>query len=196
MSKISPAMWQSNGLVLLNGYLQRLYVQDEILQILGDRRHRRCCAELSARLASADGQMKNLRAGTTLLLDLLDLAGAWWEETLPRPRSKTHLAERLAAVGGAIHGERAINEGLIHLGRQYDPALAEEFLAQRPYHEQRVEIVTNVVGLLAGGADPAASERQLMEGLYDDLVRNRQGIQSDLAAIRKMLRGYCPANLH
>lgn len=193
----SPAMWQYNGLVLLAGYLQRLHVEDEILQMLGTTPQR--CEGLPQMLecvASAMTAMEERALSPdeqeALLAVLSEAEGLLVERTL-RPRCEAPLAEQVAVVGGAVAGEKRVNDGLVTMGRLFDPRIAERFRGVALFHEGRMRIIATAVRCLAEGGHPPRPELGCVERWYDELFLNQEGIRTDLRSIARLIAGQSPA---
>ncbi|MFZ5826358.1 MAG: hypothetical protein ACOY94_18855 [Bacillota bacterium] len=198
MPQYSPTMWQYNGLVLLCGYLQRLTAQDQILRWIGQpAKHGRGAAlpslsdTVTAAMAAL-GERSLPEAQLRAIGRMLPEVETWWEACAPRPRHETRLADRIAATGGAIFGEKRVNDGLIAMGRLFDPALEERFAKQALFHQGRLRVVSAVVSRLARRDTPPQPELSYMERWYDELLLRRDGIGADLHTVARLLEGQNP----
>lgn len=193
MPQISPAMWQFNGLALLFGYLQRLATEDEIRRILGTPTDPVRSTALPPMLEAVRQALSAGECEVGQIARLLPHVEGWFDQWLPRSRAEGDLIDQVAVTGGGIYGERAVNDSLILIGRRFDPAVADRFLQRRLFHEGRVRVVNQAVAALAARSAVPEPERSHIAAWYDQLVRNRPRIKSDLAAVRSMLLGPSPA---
>lgn len=185
---------QFNGLVLLNGYLQRLFVHKQIrLQLKKDDQQDASLPPLLDRLNAIIGAFDKTKPMPSeqadQALDILHTVEQKMTDYLPAAPATAGFADKLAVAGSTIYAEEHINNGIIKMGEWFNPAVQDRFMQQVPYHRNRVALVNQAVHKTASSAPLSEHEQQTIEQWYEDVRRNEEGFQKDFTEIRAYITG-------
>ncbi|GIP39831.1 hypothetical protein J31TS4_31110 [Paenibacillus sp. J31TS4] len=184
-----------NGMVLLYGYLQRLFVSERIQEMLEYEPSEEARQSLTASLDTLTPLLRDfdparpltLEAETRLLaiLDELEPALDRYEEMItPGARFEP----MLIVAASTLYAEEHINQGLVHWGKHFDPTAEDRYRQQVPRLRSRVGSVTEIVKKVSEGIPLSADDHAEIDRWYGDVLRNRDGIRSDAEKIRELLK--------
>lgn len=186
---------QFNGMVLLNGYLQRLFVYETVRRMTkngqndGRMEKTRSLLDSLAAIVQQFEQTKQL-SGSQIndLLSTLNEVQLMMGDYLPST-SSVDFEEKLAIAVSSIYGEEHINNELIKLGELFDPEIQDRFMQRIPYYQKRVALSNRIVHKKGNNEPVSSDESAQIEEWFEDVMRNKDGIQSDFHTIRRCLIG-------
>lgn len=183
---------QFNGLVLLYGYLQRIYVHDQVLAMLGEQGSPSTADDLPPMLALVGGAMRSFDPEGGLSPDevhdlesVVDAAQPLVAGCLPQPGDSP--GHQLAAVSAAVYAEDHVNNGIVRMGDLLDPDVADRFRQRIPSFRNRVAVVTNWVERAADHQSLTAEEASERDRLLADVTVAAPNVESDLRTVRTYL---------
>lgn len=183
---------QYNGIVLLTGYLQRLYVVELICNKLGEssnseRFHKaKSLLDESYTILPVFEETRNLTMAQKVQLQLIakqteELMAAYFK-SLP-----LSFNEKLAIVGSSLYAEQHVNAGIIRLGELFNVEVNKDFHQRVKFYKDRTQMVDYLVHALSN--DEQLEERFLkpIEPWFNEVMRNKNYVIEDFKSIAEML---------
>lgn len=190
---MNPLEIQYNGIVLLYGYLQRLFVYGKVKSMLGTVPETLEIDSLPSLLdkTSETFQSFDTKSGLSQkqqqeLLAILATVKELVPQTLETDENPA-LADQLAVAGAALYAEEYINNGIIHLGMLFNPSIADRFRQHIPHFQNRVNGINSFVDKAANHKNLSADENAQLEAWYADAMKNAKNIGTDFQSIYKYI---------
>lgn len=190
---MNPLEIQYNGIVLLYGYLQRLFVYGKVKSMLGTVPETLEIDSLPSLLDKTSETFQNFDTKSGLsqkqqqeLLAILATVKKLVPQTLETDENPA-LADQLAVAGAALYAEEYINNGIIHLGMLFNPSIADRFRQHIPHFQNRVNGINSFVDKAANHENLSADENAQLEAWYADAMKNAKNIGTDFQSIYKYI---------
>lgn len=190
---MNPLELQYNGVVLLYGYLQRLFVYGKVKSMLDAVPETLGVDSLPSLLDTASAALQNFDSKNGLteeqqqeLLAILATIKKLVPATL-EAQENPKLADQLAVAGAALYAEEYINNGIIHLGMLFNPKIADRFRQHVPHFQNRVNGINMLVDKTANHKPLDANETAQLEAWYTDVMKSAKNIGTDFQSIYKYI---------
>lgn len=183
---------QYNGMILLTGYLQRLFVAESIF-------HRLCKDYEAERFEKAKVLLDETYTilpvfeETYLLTDeqkgqLAAIANQTEELMTSYFKEGTYsLSQKIAIVGSSLYSEQHVNAGIIRLGELFNVEVNRDFHMRIKFYEQRTKMIDYLVQMLENKEQPEEPMLKVIDSLFNDVMRNKEFILNDFNQIATML---------
>lgn len=195
---MNKVQFQFHGIVLLYGYLQRLFVYGNIKGMLDSKPEAAEWEELPKLLDDVSAIFQSFDRKSGLNIDQMKQAftayrtvEAMTPATFP-DKEKAQLADRLAITGAALYAEEYINTGLIHLGMNFDPKVEKRYRQQAEHYKKTVKIITMLVEKTAQRKPLSKAEADQLQNWYKTSIENADTVKKDIRRIRYFLNGTKP----
>ncbi|RNF38673.1 hypothetical protein [Planococcus salinus] len=195
---MNKVQFQFHGVVLLYGYLQRLFVYGNIKGMLDTKPEAAEWDELPQHLDHVSAIFQNFDRKAGLNIDQIKQAftayrtvEAMTPQTFP-DKEKAPLSERLAVTGAALYAEEYINTGLIHLGMNFDPKVEKRYRQQAEHYKKVVKIMTMLVEKTAEKKTLSKAEADQLQKWYQTTMESADTVKKDIRRIRYFLNGTTP----
>ncbi|RHW38234.1 hypothetical protein D1B33_04935 [Lysinibacillus yapensis] len=183
---------QYNGMILLTGYLQRLFVAETIYRKIGEThdeaRYERVKSLLDEAYAilPAFEETKNL---TKAQINQLQLIAQQTEEFM-----KSYFKElpytfkqKLAIVGSSLYAEQHVNAGIIRLGKLFNVEVNKDFHQRIKFYEQRTKMIDYLVATLQQNEEPEEQFTKPIDPWFNDVMKNKEFLLDDFKQVAKLL---------
>lgn len=191
--KMNPLEVQYNGIVLLYGYLQRLFVYGKVKSMLGAVPEKLEIDSLPSLLDKTSEIFQNFDTKNGLskeqqeeLLAILATVKKLVPHTVEKLENP-ELSDQLATAGAALYAEEYINNGIIHLGMLFNPTIADRFRQHIPHFQNRVNGINLFVDKTANQKSLHSNELAQLESWYADVMKNASNIGADFQSIYKYI---------
>lgn len=189
------AATQYNGLVLLNGYLQRLYVFEKTKGILNNGAFNVEKIDIITQqlkkvleIAEVFNSKKSLdEPNKNILLEIAHITEQLSEEYINEMTRSNSFKEELAVTASAIYAEEHINNGIIQMGELFNPEVKDRFMQHILYYRDRVALVNLVVQKESEGVELLQEDKEQIETWYNETIQNSQYISKDFESINEYL---------
>lgn len=190
------AATQYNGLVLLNGYLQRLYVFEKTKGLLNNgsfnvEKIDTITQQLKKVLDIAEvfNSKKSLdEPNKNSLLEIAHIAEELCEEYKNEMIKSKSFKEELAVTASAIYAEEHINNGIIQMGELFNPEVKDRFMQHILYYRNRVAVVNSVVQKETDGTEQLLEDTFQIKTWFIQTLQNAEYISKDFESIKEYLR--------
>ncbi|KGR74856.1 hypothetical protein [Ureibacillus sinduriensis] len=190
MTKDSKA--QYNGLILLTGYLQRVYVAETIYRRVGEPYDSERFEKAKALLDEAYTilpvfeETKKLTAAQKIQLQLIaqstdKLMGSYFKQM---PLS---FNQKLAIVGSSLYAEQHVNSGIIRMGELFNIEVNKDFHQRTKFYEQRMKMIDYLVFTLHHEQEPDEQFKKPVDPWFNDVMRNKDFIMADFKQVGQLL---------
>ncbi|MBZ5200770.1 hypothetical protein HU147_06030 [Planomicrobium chinense] len=190
---MNAAEAQFNGVVLLYGYLQRLFVYGKIKSLVGTKPEELKLERLSSHLDSASsvfGNFDRQNGLTKIQKQQMLVALQTIEELMPltlKVAEEPQLEDQLAVAGAALYAEEYINNGLMHFGKLFNPQVEDRFRQHIPYFQNRVNSINHFVEKAENQKSLAFHETKQLTKWYEDVLANAADTSEDFRQIHQYL---------
>ena len=190
------AATQYNGLVLLNGYLQRLYVYEKTKGVLNNGSFNVEKIDIITQqlkkvleIGEVFNSKKSLdEPNKNSLLEIAEIAEKLSEEYKNEMIKSKSFKEELAVTASAIYAEEHINNGIIQMGELFNPEVKDRFMQHILYYRDRVALVNSVVQKESEGEEISQKDKDQIVTWYNQTIQNAQYISKDFESIREYLQ--------
>lgn len=190
------AATQYNGLVLLNGYLQRLYVHEKTKGVLNNGSFNVEKIDIITQqlkkvleIGEVFNSKKSLdEPNKNSLLEIAEIAEKLSEEYKNEMIKSKSFKEELAVTASAIYAEEHINNGIIQMGELFNPEVKDRFMQHILYYRDRVALVNSVVQKESEGEEISQKDKDQIVTWYNQTIQNAQYISKDFESIREYLQ--------
>lgn len=183
---------QYNGMILLTGYLQRLFVSETIYRRL-DECHNQERLKLAKELLDEaytilpvfekthtltneqKGQLQNIAATTN------ELMTTYFKD---EPYS---FNEKIAIVGSSLYAEQHVNAGIVRLGQLFNVEVNRDFHMRIKFYEDRTKMIDYLVYTIEQKEHFDEKMSNVIDSLFNDVMRNKEFILNDFKQIPQML---------
>lgn len=183
---------QYNAMILLTGYLQRLFVTETIYQRIGEPYDQERFDKIKALLDESYTIIPVVEETHILTteqkLQLL-LIAQQTEELMQNYFKQLSLSfnQKLAIVGSSLYAERHVNAGIIRLGELFNVEVNKDFHQRTKFYEQRLKMIDYIVSSLQQKQEPEEQLIGPIDSWFNDVMRNKEHILEDFKQIAIML---------
>lgn len=190
MSK--KAVTQYNGIILLTGYLQRLFVAETIYKKIGENANEDRYSQLKGLLDESYAilpEVEKHQALTTVQMDRLQKIAAQTEELLRTYFKQTPYTfkQKLAIVGSSLYAEQHVNSGIVRLGEIFQIEVNKDFHQRIKFYEQRTKMIDYLVFVLEKNEEPEEQFKKPVDPWFEDVMKNKDYILGDFKKIAVLL---------
>ncbi len=183
---------QYNGIILLTGYLQRLFVSETIHRRLGETQKPEPLKLAKELLDEAykilpvfekthrltNEQKEQLQKISTQTDDLM----ATYFKGEPYS-----LNQKIAIVGSSLYAEQHVNAGIVRLGQLFNVEVNRDFHMRIKFYEERTKMIDYLVYTIEQKEQIDEKMINVIDSLFNDVMRNKEFILNDLKQIPLML---------
>lgn len=184
---------QYNGLILIAGYLQRLFVAETIyakLQIPTDPARMEKIKELIDKAQPIIDEFETTftlkedqKLQCFIVLDEIDRLMKGYFKPFA-----TSLKDKLAIVASSLYGEQMANNGVIKLGKLFNAPVHKDFEMRSKFYADRTKMMDFLVHTLENNETPDAEFTAPIDGWYENIMRSKEGILGDIQKIYELLK--------
>lgn len=183
---------QYNGIILLTGYLQRLFVAETIYRRTDEPYDSERFEEIKSLMDEVYSiipifeQTKTLNMGQKVQLQII---AQKTEELMSTYFKQMPLSfnQKLAIVGSSLYAEQHVNEGIIRLGEIFNVEVNEDFKKRRKFYEERTKLVDYIVYVLHHKEQPEENATKQIEPWFNDVTKSKSGIADDFKQINELI---------
>ncbi|MFC7686950.1 hypothetical protein [Ureibacillus sp. GCM10028918] len=183
---------QYNGMILLTGYLQRLFVAETIYRRIGEPYDQERYDKAKALLDEAYTIMpvfEETRSLTSAQRIQLQLIAQQTEELMQSYFKQMPLTfkQKLAIVGSSLYAEQHVNSGIVRLGKMFNVEVNKDFHQRVKFYEQRTKMVDYLVFTLHHNEEPEEQFKKPIDPWFNDVMKNKEYILNDFEQIAELL---------
>lgn len=184
---------QYNALILITGYLQRLFVAETIYEKLNIQKDKERLEKVKSlidtihRILPEFEQTKTLREDQLLQCIIVLDEIKYLMKTYFNPLA-ANFKEKLAIVGSSLYAEQKVNDGIIKLGELFQVEINRDYKMRSKFYADRTKMIDYLVHTLANNEKPDDEFLKPIEPWYDNIMRNKEGILSDIDKIYDLLK--------
>ena len=186
---------QYNGLVLLNGYLQRLYVFEKTKGLLNNGSFNVEQIDTITQLLkkvieiAEDFNSKKFldEPNKNNLLEIADIAEKLSEEYKNEITKSESFKDELAVTASTIYAEEHVNNGIIKMGELFNPEVQDRFMQHILYYRNRVAVVNFIVQKESEGTELLETDKEQIKRWYTETIATSQYIAKDFESIKEYL---------
>lgn len=192
---------QLNGLVVLYAYLQRIFVYDKVIAgfsvtppsgsgPVSSSGWAGCLDEVGSIIGAFDRDTGLAETQLSRLLEILGEVRAAMRARRPDPDAP--LPERLAAVAGDLYGGMHTNDGIVHWGGTFDPAVADRYRQRTLGHRAAVNTISGFVARATAGNALGADDLARLDAWFTGVCAGTAAVERDLDDAAELLQGRTP----
>lgn len=184
---------QYNGIILITGYLQRLFVRDAIYEKLNgpiDVTRKEKIKSLIYTTQDILAKFENtklLHEDQKLKLILVVDEINHLMKTYFNPLAN-NFVEKLAIVGSSLYAEQKVNDGIIRLGKLFAREINRDYEMRSKFYADRTKMIDYLVHTLAKNEKPDEDFLKPIDPWYENIMRNKDGILSDIEKIYDLIK--------
>lgn len=184
---------QYNGLILITGYLQRLFVYETINEKLNIKKDKARLEKIKSLIDTTYTilpefeRTKCLREDQTLQLILILDEIKNFMKTYFNPLAVS-FNEKLAIVGSSLYAEQKVNDGIIKLGKLFQIEINRDYEMRSKFYADRTKMIDYLVHTIAKKEQPDEQFIKPIEPWYENIMRNKEGILSDIEKIYELIK--------
>ena len=183
---------QYNGIILLTGYIQRVFVAETIYERTGEPFDQGRYDKAKSLLDEAYTIIPIVEETKTLSLNhkkRLEVIAEHTEELMktyfnPLPLS---FNQKLAIVGSSLYAEQHVNAGIIRLGEVFNSQVNKDFHQRVKFYEQRTKMIDYLVFTLNQKEELEEEFIKPIDPWFEDVMRNKEFILEDYKQIAQLL---------
>ncbi|HWK24785.1 MAG TPA: hypothetical protein VNS08_17360 [Ureibacillus sp.] len=183
---------QYNGIILLLGYLQRLFVAETIYERVGEPFEQNRL-DLAKSLLDDTYKIMSVVEKTQLLtveqkkqLELISQQTEELMKTYFQPLPYT-FNQKLALVGSSLYAEQQVNAGIIRLGDKFNVQVNKDFHQRMKFYQQRTKMIDYLVSKLQQKEELEEQYTKPIEPWFNDVMMNKELILEDYKQIAQLL---------
>ncbi len=183
---------QYNGIVLLTGYLQRLFVAETIYQRVGEHFDQERLATIhnlldeTYKVIPVFEQTHSLTETQKVQLQVVTEQVEQLMQSYFKPMDVS-FTYKLAIVGSSLYSEQKVNAGIIRLGEIFKVEVNSDFHRRVQFYEQRTKMIDYLVGMLHEKKEIEEQFKKPVDPWFDDVMRNKDFILSDIKQIGELI---------
>jgi len=183
---------QYNGIILLTGYLQRVFVSETILERTGepfDQKRYDIAKVLLDDAYTIIPVIEETKTVTNEQKKQLELIAEQAEKLMQTYFKELPLTikEKLAIVGSSLYAEQHVNAGIVRLGEKFDIAVNKDFHQRVKFYEERTKMIDYLVFTFNQNEMPDEQFMKPIESWFNDVMRNKDFILGDFKQIAQLL---------
>lgn len=189
----NKATKQYNGMILLTGYLQRLFVAETIYRRLNEPHDPERFEKAKSLLDEAYTIVQVFEKTQSLTYEQKEqlllivkktenlMASYFKEETT------YSFPQKIAIVGSSLYAEQHVNSGIVRLGEIFKVEVNRDFHMRIKFYEQRTKVIDYLVYSIENKEQPVEQIMKAIDSWFNDVMRNKEFILNDLNQIPQML---------
>ncbi|MDN4492481.1 hypothetical protein [Ureibacillus aquaedulcis] len=183
---------QYNGMILLTGYLQRLFVAETIYRRIGESYDQERYDKTKALFDEAFTiipvfeETRSLTAAQKIQLQLIAQQTEELMKTYFKQMPLT-FKQKLAIVGSSLYAEQHVNAGIIRLGELFNIEVNKDFHQRTKFYEQRTKMIDYLVFAYHHGEEPEEPLKKPIDPWFNDVMRNKDFILGDFKQVAQLL---------
>lgn len=181
-----------NGIVMLTGYLQCLYVFENILKQLDSPQdseriqHIKELFDDALAILPVFEQTKELLPTQadklkSITLQVENLMSTYFKD------GQVSFNEKLAYVGSSLYSEQHVNAGIIRLGKVFQTEVNKDFHMRAKFYEERTKFIDTIVSLLKKNQPVEEKAIEIIELWYSNVIKNKEHILNDIKIIGQLI---------
>ena len=183
---------QYNGIILLTGYLQRVFVAETILERIGepfDQKRYDLAKGLLDEVYTIIPVVEATKALTIEQKKQLELIAEQAEALMQNYFKELPLTfkEKLAIVGSSLYAEQHVNAGIVRIGELFDIKVNKDFHQRVKFYEQRTKMIDYLVFTLNQNEMPEEQFMKPIDPWFNDVMRNKAFILEDFKQVAQLL---------
>ncbi|QCR32595.1 hypothetical protein [Lysinibacillus sp. SGAir0095] len=183
---------QYNGMILLTGYLQRLFVAETIYRRIGEPYDQERFDKAKALLDETYTIMpvfeetKSLTPAQKIQLQLIAQQTDELMQTYFKQMPLT-FKQKLAIVGSSLYAEQHVNSGIIRLGKMFNVEVNKDFHQRIKFYEQRTKMIDYLVFAFHHNEEVEEQFMKPIDPWFNDVMRNKDFVLDDFKQIAQLL---------
>ncbi len=183
---------QYNGIILLTGYLQRVFVAETILERIGEPFDQKRYDQAKTLLDEAYTVIPVIEETKTVTLEQKEkfkFIAEQAEQLIQGYFKELPLTfkEKLAIVGSSLYAEQHVNAGIVRLGELFEIEVNKDFHQRMKFYEQRTKMIDYLVFTLNQNEMPEEQFMKPIDPWFNDVMRNKDFILGDFKQIAALL---------
>ncbi|MCM3388365.1 hypothetical protein LG296_10005 [Ureibacillus chungkukjangi] len=183
---------QYNGIILLTGYLQRVFVAETILERVGEPYNQERYDIAKALLDDAYTILPVVEETKTVSQDQkkkLEIIAKHTGELMKTYFKQMPLTfnEKLAIVGSSLYAEQHVNAGIVRLGELFNIQVNKDFHQRVKFYEQRTKMIDYLVFTLNQKEELEEQFTKPIDPWFADVIRNKDLILEDFKQVGQLL---------
>lgn len=189
----NKATTQYNGLILLTGYLQRLFVAETIYRRLNEPHDPERFKLAKSLLDEAYTIVPVFERAQSLTIEQKEQLVSIIKQTKKlmatyfKEKNTYSFPQKIAIVGSSLYAEQHVNSGIVRLGEIFKVEVNKDFHMRIKFYEQRTKMIDYLVHLIENKEQPEEQIMKVIDSLFNDVMRNKEFIVNDLNQIPQML---------
>lgn len=189
---LSDSKRQYNGIILMTGYLQRLFVVETIYYKLEEAvdsskidNVKKLIDQAYTVIPEFEKTLKLTSNQSEILKDITIQIEKMMETYFkPLPLS---FNQKLAIVGSSLYAEQHVNEGIIRLGKLFNVEINRDFSMRKTFYEDRTKMIDYLVDKLHNHIQPNEQYMKPIEPWFNNVQSNQHFILEDIKKIGEMI---------
>lgn len=181
-----------NGIVLLTGYLQRLFVFENVHQQLN-------IPHDSERI----NQIKELFDDSLAMVPIFEQTKELAPTQVNKLKSITSEVEKLmstyfkeepfsfndkvAYVTSSLYAEQHVNAGIIRLGNVFNVEVNKDFVQRTKFYEERTKFMNIIIQKIKNNEELEEQAKKIIEDWFLNVIKNKEAILNDIKAIESLI---------
>ena len=183
---------QYNGIILLTGYLQRVFVAETILERVGEPYNQERYDKAKALLDDAYTIIPVVEETKTVSQDQkkrLEIIAKHTEELMKTYFKQMPLTfnEKLAIVGSSLYAEQHVNAGIVRLGELFNIKVNKDFHQRVKFYEQRTKMIDHLAFTRNQKEELEEQFTKPIDPWFSDVMRNKNLILEDFKQVEQLL---------
>lgn len=181
-----------NGIVLLTGYLQRLYVFENIqhqLNLAHNQEQLKIVKELFDDTVAMLPIFEETKELVPTQREKLQIITAQVEEFMNQYFKEEPLSfyDKLAYVGSSLYAEACVNAGIIRLGEIFHVKVNKDFIQRAKYYEERIQFIDIITQRLKNQEPFEEQAREIIEQWFLNIMKNKTFILNDIKMVDSLI---------
>ncbi len=183
---------QYNGMILLTGYLQRLYVAETIYRRVNEPYNSERFEQIKSLMDQAYTILpifEETHSLTTAQKIQLQIIVQKTEELMSTYFKQLPLTfnQKLAIVGSSLYAEQHVNEGIIRLGEIFNIEVNKDFKKRTEFYKERTKLIDYIVFVLHHDEQPEEHATKQVEPWFNDIMNNKGYVMEDFKQITTLI---------
>ena len=186
---------QYNGYVLLYSYLQRFYVSEKVNTMLGIGEMKDEKMESLKLLLNELGEIgtyfqvnKSLSVEyKEYLIGLTDKVRCFTDDYKQQITDAKTTRDYIPLVASTLYAEDHVNNGIVNMGRLFNPEIADRYMQKIPYFRQRIGWINSIVYKAGEGKALTEEETEQLKNVFATVYQVKDEIDKDFATIKSYM---------
>ncbi|HWL25855.1 MAG TPA: hypothetical protein VNR38_19245 [Ureibacillus sp.] len=183
---------QYHGMIILTGYLQRLFVAETIYRRLNEPYNQERFDQIKALMDEAYTIIPVYeQTGSLTMAQKIELKFILQktEELMSSYFKQMPLSynQKLAIVGSSLYADQHVNAGIVRLGEIFQIDVGEDYKQRLEFYEERTELIDYIVYVLHHNDQPNVQATQQIDPWFNGIMKNKSLIDDDIKKIRNLI---------